>query len=99
MRRFKLNLALLLAFTSAHAGDLLSTNLSSRMKSVVYELRGAPPDQVRLLAGVMKQRFPQAELIDAAAMPEDQLSAKLQKSFILITLLDPSSRLLPLVAA
>jgi len=99
MRHFKLSLALLLAFTSAHAGDLLSTNLSSRMKSVVYELRGAPPDQVRLLAGVMKQRFPQAELIDAAAMPEDQLSAKLQKSFILITLLDPSSRLLPLVAA
>jgi hypothetical protein len=87
--------ALLLGLASAHAQDLMLGSFATRAHTIVYELPGVPPDEVRILTSAMKQKFPQAELIDAG---ENQLREKLKKSFLLITLLSPDSRLLPLVA-
>jgi hypothetical protein len=91
-------LALLLGLASAHAEDLIVGNFAMRAHTIVYELPGVPPEQVRVLAGVLKQRFPQGDVIDAAAVSEQELREKLKKTFLLVTLLDASSRVLPLVA-
>jgi hypothetical protein len=90
--------ALLLVLAPVHAEDLLIANVAMRAHTVVYELPVVPPAQARMLAGAMQQKFPQAEVIDAAAASESELREKLKKSFLLVTLLDANSRLLPLVA-
>jgi len=90
--------ALFLGLATGHAGDLLVGNFATRAHIIVYELPGVPPDQARMLAGVMKQRLPQAEVIDAGAASENELREKLKRTFLLVTTLDTNSRLLPLVA-
>jgi hypothetical protein len=91
------SLALLLPFANANSEDLLVGNIAARVHAIVYELPGVPSGQARMIIGLMKQKFPQAEVIDAA-VGENELRAKLQKSFLLLTTLDGTSRLLPLVA-
>jgi Peptidase family S41 len=88
----------LLALSPLHADDLLVGRLAPRIHSVVYDLPGIPAAQTGMLAGMIRQQFPQAETLDASTATDDVLHAKLQKTFLLITLLDPKSRLLPLVA-
>src|SRR5262249_9488791 len=55
-------------------------------------------EQARMLAGLLRQRYPQAELVDAAGLDEAALRDRLRKSFLLVTLLNAESRLLPRVA-
>ena len=93
-----LSAALLLGLATLHADDLMLGHIATRIHTIVYELPGVPPAQGQFLAGMLKQKFPQAEVIDAAASGENQLRDKLGKSFLLVTLLDANARLLPLVA-
>jgi C-terminal processing protease CtpA/Prc len=90
--------ALILGLTGAHAEDLLLGKVAMRAHAIVYDLPGVPSGQVKLLAGMMKQRFSQAEVIDAASTDESALREKLRKSFLLIATLDGKSRLLPAAA-
>jgi hypothetical protein len=73
--------ALLLGAPAAHAQDLMVGNVATRVHTIAYELPGVPPDMVRVLAGALKQKFPQAEVIDAAAAGENELREKLKKTF------------------
>jgi hypothetical protein len=98
MRHFTVPAALLLALTAVEAQDLTFGNVAMRAHAVVYELPGVPPDAAAMLALMIQRRLPQAEVIDAAKASESELREKLKKTFILITLLDAKSRLLPLVA-
>jgi hypothetical protein len=80
-----------------HADSLMLANVAMRAHTIVYDLPGVPPDQVRSIAAAFQQKFPQAETIDAATAGESQIREKLRKTFLLVTLLDSRSRLLPLV--
>jgi hypothetical protein len=90
--------ALLLGMTAVHAEDLLLGKVAMRAHTVVYDLPGMPAEQAKLLAGMMKQKFPQAEVVDGASAEESVLREKLQKSFLLITTLNGKSRLLAATA-
>jgi hypothetical protein len=79
--------------------DLLFTRFPMPIRTVVYELPGAPAQAVERIAASMKQSFPQAEIVDGAAANEATLRQKLAGPFLLFTLLDPSARLLRLTAA
>jgi hypothetical protein len=99
MGSLRLTLAILaLGAAAGHAADLAFGPIAMRAHTVVYELPGVPADQARFLAAAMRQKFPQAEVIDATAAGENELRERLKKSFLLVTLLDRRSRLLPLAA-
>jgi hypothetical protein len=96
--RYVAALALALPVSALQGQDLLFANLASRVHTVVYDVPGLPSEQARFLAGAMKQKFPQAEILDAASATEPDLRAKLTRTFLLLTSFDGKSNLLSLTA-
>jgi len=93
-----LAMALLFGCAAVRADDLVLAKVAARTHAIVYELPGVPQPIAETLADALKQRFPQAEVIDGLTAGETELRQKLAKTFVLITVLDGHSRILPLAA-
>jgi hypothetical protein len=90
------NLAfVLLLCCAADAEDLLLNRQQAPPKTVVYEVPGLPGAFTARLRDSLHQNLPQAELFDAA---DPDLRSKITGPFLLLTMLDPASRLLALAA-
>jgi hypothetical protein len=92
-------LGALICAINGRSEDLLFTRFPMPIRTVAYEMPGVPAQTIERLAASIRQNFPQAEIVDGAAANEATLRQKLAGPFLLITLLDPAARLLPLTAA
>jgi hypothetical protein len=88
-------LAALVCATIGRSEDLLFSRLQqTSFRTVVYEVPGVPPAVVERLEAAIRDKFPQAEVVNGAVADDAVLRQKLTDTFLLVTMLDPGARLL-----